>query len=226
MKNTKGFALVEGLLILVIVGILTGTGWFVWNARNKTNYSLDKAGADSSSTTKSTKQSSAAQTDPTADWVSYSSKSGQFSFKYPKNWTLAPNQDCLEDDSFVMLGSTKETAGKYCSDGFEAFGQIAIYSEANAGQKDYQLGTGGPYKNIVNRDVTVSGVDGIRQAADLVNDDNGSGLGAPPAGASEVQYLFFTNNRYYLFNYRHADTYPDVLSIFDQIVTKTLKFSS
>lgn len=33
---SAGFTLIEGLLILVIVGLLGGTGWYVWNTHNKT----------------------------------------------------------------------------------------------------------------------------------------------------------------------------------------------
>jgi hypothetical protein len=40
LKNDSGFSAVEALLILVILGILGGTGWFVWNARQNANKSL------------------------------------------------------------------------------------------------------------------------------------------------------------------------------------------
>ncbi len=44
MKTTdqKGFSGLEGLLILVIVGIIGGVGWFVYNSQKKTASTLDK----------------------------------------------------------------------------------------------------------------------------------------------------------------------------------------
>lgn len=32
-KNQKGFSVVEGLLIIVIAGLVAGVGWYVWQAR-------------------------------------------------------------------------------------------------------------------------------------------------------------------------------------------------
>lgn len=49
MKNQKGFALLEGLLILVIVGILAGTGWYVINSKRKTDESLSNSSIASAS---------------------------------------------------------------------------------------------------------------------------------------------------------------------------------
>lgn len=39
--NNKGFTLVEGLLILVLAGIIVGTGWWVSKSRSDTNKPLD-----------------------------------------------------------------------------------------------------------------------------------------------------------------------------------------
>lgn len=37
MKNDKGFAVLESLLILIIIAIIGGTGWYVLNAKHKTD---------------------------------------------------------------------------------------------------------------------------------------------------------------------------------------------
>jgi Tfp pilus assembly major pilin PilA len=52
MKTQKGFTVVEGLLILVIIGLISFTGWYVWNAHNKTNNTLTNADAANSSVAK------------------------------------------------------------------------------------------------------------------------------------------------------------------------------
>jgi hypothetical protein len=36
-KNQRGFSVVEGLLILVIVGTIGFIGWYVWKSKNKTD---------------------------------------------------------------------------------------------------------------------------------------------------------------------------------------------
>lgn len=57
MKNQKGFSAVEGLLILIIVAIVGGTGYFVVNAQKKTNTNLDNAAQSSQSVAKRSKSS-------------------------------------------------------------------------------------------------------------------------------------------------------------------------
>ncbi len=50
MKDSRGFAAIEGLLILILVGIIGGTGWYVWKAHDKANKSLDNATQSSNTT--------------------------------------------------------------------------------------------------------------------------------------------------------------------------------
>jgi hypothetical protein len=55
-KKQNGFSVVEGLLIFIIVGILGGTGWYVYNSNKKTNdllNSADKASSLASAASKS-----------------------------------------------------------------------------------------------------------------------------------------------------------------------------
>jgi hypothetical protein len=47
-KKQNGFSVVEALLILVIVGILVGTGWYVWNSKNETDKVLNDTDKTSS----------------------------------------------------------------------------------------------------------------------------------------------------------------------------------
>jgi type II secretory pathway pseudopilin PulG len=42
-KYQEGFSIVEGLLIVVIVGMLGGVGWYVWHANSQANRTLDDA---------------------------------------------------------------------------------------------------------------------------------------------------------------------------------------
>jgi Tfp pilus assembly protein PilX len=43
-RNQCGFTAVAGLLVLVIVAIIGGTGWYVINANKNTDDTLNKSG--------------------------------------------------------------------------------------------------------------------------------------------------------------------------------------
>lgn len=103
MKNIKGFALIESLLILVIIGILVGTGWYVYQARNKATDSFTNAGsANSSVVAKSSSKSTSHKTDDTASWVKVSSAKSVFSLKIPDGWNILnwTSRDYLAADGY------------------------------------------------------------------------------------------------------------------------------
>jgi type II secretory pathway pseudopilin PulG len=58
MKNQKGFAVLEGLLVLIIIGMLAGIGWYVMRASKNTNNILNSA--STSSTKSAAKKTSSA----------------------------------------------------------------------------------------------------------------------------------------------------------------------
>jgi hypothetical protein len=93
MKNyQKGFSAVEALLILVIVGVIGGVGYFVYSSQKKTNEALENAAKVSSSVYASTKTETkpVAESEIYVDWKSFS-KNG-YVFKYPDDWTLLEGQ--------------------------------------------------------------------------------------------------------------------------------------
>ena len=79
-NNQKGFSGVEGLLTLVIVGLIAFVGWYVWSTNSKSNQTLTNANKTSESTTASPKIP--------LGWTSYENKSLGISFAYPKNWSF------------------------------------------------------------------------------------------------------------------------------------------
>src|SRR4051812_36038390 len=110
MQNIKGFAGIDRLLIFLIVGILPGTGWYVWNARNKTNDGLTNAANSSVPRTVNPRVNPPVAS--TADWAAYSNKTAMFSLKYPKTWKTAANQeDRCTPGGVLLLGADSVSVG-------------------------------------------------------------------------------------------------------------------
>ena len=83
-KNQKGFSLIEGLLILVIVGLLGGVGWYVWQSSEKTKQSLENVSTvDLKTPVSSTKEDSTK-----VNKKEYKDDKRTFKFTYPFDWTL------------------------------------------------------------------------------------------------------------------------------------------
>jgi Tfp pilus assembly protein PilV len=222
-KNQSGFSAIEALLILVIVGIIGGTGWYVLQANKNTNNTLNNAGLGTAA--KSGKKISPAPTspaDPTSSWTSYSSKSGKYSLKYPSTWAISPISPsvCGGDDSNLLLGGDSKSVGKYCADGG---GQIYINSVTGDSRSNNVLQSK-DWKNTTSTKVTVDGVQGDKQTG--IANNQGDLLGSLPDGSIIDRYTFYVNGRTYTANYEKRDSYPDVQSDFDIMVTKTLKFSN
>jgi type II secretory pathway pseudopilin PulG len=105
MKSQKGFTVVEGLLIVILIGLIGGTGWYVWHSNNAANKSLTNANNSSSATIQSAKNDSS----------NVLLKNSKLSFTYdPKAWDLKKNtstadQYCGKQDS-AKLASKQNTA--------------------------------------------------------------------------------------------------------------------
>ena len=90
-NSNPGFSIVEGLLILVVVGILGFTGWYVYHVKQMSdkNYSANNSTVPSYKKRTST---SATSVNPYAGWQQYCSDYGGICFKYPQNWTSTSTQ--------------------------------------------------------------------------------------------------------------------------------------
>jgi hypothetical protein len=85
LKNSMGFSAVEALLILIVVGILGFTGWFVYHSQkvaNK-NYSSQPSATQTPTTKKPTKP-----TNQYAGWKTFCSSETNACFKYDPSWTF------------------------------------------------------------------------------------------------------------------------------------------
>lgn len=215
----KGFIGLELLLILLIAVLLAGTGWYVLKAKDKASNTYSDADAANSSQLKYNKAETT-QKDPTADWVAYSSKEEVYSLKYPKTWTTASNPEFCSP-GLLLLGGNAKSVGKCPS---EYFGQISVASSDGNSVDDQKLSTG--YKDVTTTNVTVAGVSGIKMVGTVTNQDSPEGPGALANGTKVTKYIFFSGGKTYTATYVADDSYTNVLSDFDLMVTETLKFTS
>jgi len=100
-KNQKGFGVVEVLIVLVVVSLIGGAGWYVWKAKNKSTPTQDNA---------QSQEQSNSEADPYAgaSWNTYDN--GTVSLQYPSNWKI--DYDPENDTGYVSFTSPADTSIK------------------------------------------------------------------------------------------------------------------
>lgn len=216
-KYQSGFSAVDGLLLLVIIGVIGFIGWYVYHAQQNANKNYTQTSRGNPIFKKTTKKK--VTTAPYAGWTTYNSKDGKISLKYPKTWVTAAHPE-LCGEGVLLLGANSSSVGT-C--GSEGFGQITVTwqpSHANCGNLD-----GSEWAVNSKKTVLVSGVSGLKQTA-TSKAISGQGLGDQPAGIPAVNYCFNIGGYTYVANYTKLAAYPDVLDDFNLMVTQTLKFGN
>lgn len=214
MKNQqKGFGLLGIILIILILAIIGFAGWYLWKKQdNKSSKNTNTSQKDDKSSDKKP-----AKTDPTDDWATYSNTPGDFSFKHPKSWIFAEHPEwCTE--TLVLFAASASAVGKCAT---ESFGQMVVMSTEGDVRAESGLGEG--FESVVQITVNASDVEGTKQTGTSTSSD---GVGALPVDSVVTQYVFFTNGRTYTARYVQTPDYPNALSDFNTLVTKTLKFSA
>lgn len=217
--NQSGFSGVEGLLIIVIVAIVGFAGWWVYKSKNdinKTQQNTAQAAGDAQKAAPKMVATKPAATDPTADWTPYSNKGGKFSLKYPKTWVTAALPDACTP-GLLLIGPSSASVG-HC--GSDNFGEMSVSSVSGDDRSNDPLANG--FTNVTKESVTVDGTQGTKVSGTAKGQPNA--IGSLPDGTKEVGYIFYTNNRTYNATYIQGSSYPDVLSDFNLMITKTLKF--
>jgi hypothetical protein len=85
-RNQKGFSAVEGILIFIIVAIIAGVGWYVWDSNKKTNDILNSAdNTKIASPTKNEPKTNESK-DESVSWPRIESGKKTFSAQIPNGW--------------------------------------------------------------------------------------------------------------------------------------------
>ncbi len=83
-NKQDGFGAVEALLILVIVGVISAIGWYLWHTKHGTDKSVPTA-SHSSEKTKAQPATISSQKLP-AGWLEYDNTTYGVRFGYPSEW--------------------------------------------------------------------------------------------------------------------------------------------
>lgn len=130
--NNKGFAALEAVLIVVIVGLLAGVGYYVWHANKQTTDTLNAASKDAAgSPAKTSKKSTSAPSSVTTQqYITVQ----EWGVRAPitDGLTYTEHKQTVGGELFVGFTSTKLAGYKGCE---EAGGIIGRYT-ANEGADD------------------------------------------------------------------------------------------
>lgn len=213
---------IKTVLVIGAILVIGGTGWFVWQAKDKTNKTLTNTAQSQGEPVRadSTNKTTETPVDPTKDWVSYSNKAGVFQLKHPKSWVSAKNPESCSEE-LVLFGGNAASVGICAS---EEGGQISVSSTAGKHDDDFALDKA-HYSGYTQTVVEINGVQGSISTG-TYKDHASDVVGGYPDGTKIVQYVFVANNdRTYVARYAQKPTYPNVLADFTTMVTKTLKFT-
>ncbi len=211
-KNENGFGVVEGLLVLAIVGLIGFVGWYVYQQSQKTKITTSRVG--STQVTPSPEAYKRTTTVP-KDWKTYSDAKNKFSLAYPKNWTVRAEEVDGELTGWIYPDKSLSPQGnpQY---GFSTQGQSLdnAITERKKIVNDNQ-----PAENGIKLTIScekVYSLDNYKAVRIDMTSDDGT---APDSYATEFYIL--ANKRVYVFNtgFHDEDVMKDknVLTIFESI---------
>jgi len=121
-KNEKGFSVVELLLVLVAVGIICGTGWYVWSRSHKKESITPEPAKQAIATP--IEENPAKEEIISKDWKRYKSGKGAFSIKF------ADGLDGIRDTSvdFFIFRNWKSDTGSAKVEDMSGFGADGFFA--------------------------------------------------------------------------------------------------
>ncbi|MDQ3064918.1 MAG: hypothetical protein M3Q36_01460 [bacterium] len=103
--NQNGFSAVEGLLILITIGLIGGVSWYVWQSKNN-RVQQNQA----SSNTPQAKVIDNSGIIPKG-WREYKDPKYKFSFSYPEDWKITTNTFADDKQYIANADDPKEAEG-------------------------------------------------------------------------------------------------------------------
>ena len=149
LTRQKGFGLVEVIIVIVIIGLLAGVGWLVYD-RQKSQTTTD-SGAQ-------TAQEPVAQPNPYANWKSYASTKGGFTIKYPSDWLVTGYKGTAVIAAADLKGDEDQLRIQQKSEVGNTVDNFAINFTVGASVPDYGVGSDLSKLGkvtLVNKDISV-----------------------------------------------------------------------
>jgi hypothetical protein len=197
-RDQKGMGAVEGLLILVIVGLIGFVGWYVYHAKKSTDSTYNSAVSSGSSTPQASSKQNKKQV----------YKGIGFTLQYPSDW------------KFVAKG-TAISGGEFASDEFLPAANypnnnayILMFDHDNTNLSiDQYAKTQGPADILSGQKSTINSYDAYTENYDV------PGPGGVPNG---YEVLVEHNGLVVIFNYTTQPGYTDTY----QSIINSIKFTN
>ncbi len=223
-KKQRHFSWLKLVLVLLILLLVGGTGYYVYISNKRASNTL----ADANKITEGIKpiKASLPPASVTANWTIYSNQEGLFSLKYPATWVQQTSRKLCPAGYFdraLYIGPDSKSVIK-CP----ALNQGQVYVASYLGDQTakYALNSTN-YKNITIKHLDVSGVPGVKTTG-LLEISGKPPLGSYPNNSFTMRYIFFTNGNTYVAQYVQAPNNlipsKNVHTDFELIVNRTLKF--
>lgn len=210
-NNQKGFSVVEILIVIVVVGLLGGAGWYVWKSKDKNQTPI---------TTNNTVQKTEPEiykrsTTVPSDWKTYSNQQYKISMSYPQNWTIRAEDNDGELSGWIYVDNGVNSQGMPW---YGFYTQSKSLDEAIAEQKrivnDNQSAESGIKFTITNEKAYI--IDGHKAVRIDTTSDDGT---APDS--YNTKFYINANDKVYVFDlsFRDEDAMKDknVLTLFESV---------
>lgn len=251
-QQQHGFGLVQIILLIVIAGIVVGTGYYVWQNRNIdtalntvdtkaqiTNFdecvaagnpvmeSYPEQCAANGQTFVNDKNNSSggnktSEVD-TTDWKLYTNKTGGFSFNHPTTWNFASNPDSCSE-GLVLFGV--KTSDNQSTAGKCAAGGARAFGQMSISWKSdkVDLSACGLGSSWKTDSTEELKIAGVPgiKTSGTYIANDEDLLGREAEGNTTTQYCFVAEGKLYIANYTKWPDYPDALQDFNAMVTQTL----
>lgn len=212
-----GFAALHGLLALIIVGLIIGTGWYVWHSNQETDAALEASNNAANSTTS---QSTTKNNDESEDWLLYTAPSNNFSLRLPDGWQL---ERYMKSDALYAFGTEKLVYQK---------GTKATVTEVDGGKDGLSVGiflnyaavlpSDNPLGSVEKTFTTTQGASGTLYKY-VETTDAGEGMEGLPLNGILYSFVVVKDGHSVVVGYGIGPSDKDQLDVVERAV-RTFKF--